>query len=48
MARKNLHLPFLSVGSYYSFLSTLMIVLFVVAIIVIFVYEYEALRRSRT
>jgi len=42
-----LHLPFLSVDSYYNFLSTLMIVLFVIAIIVIFVYEYEALRRSK-
>ena len=40
-------MPFLSVDSYYGFLSTLMIVLFVVAIIVIFVYEYEALRRSK-
>jgi len=40
--------PYLSVDSYYGFLSTLMIVLFVVAIIVIFVYEYEALRRSKT
>ena len=39
--------PFLSVGSFYDFLSTLMIVLFVIAIIVIFVYEYEALRRSK-
>ncbi len=42
-----MHLPFLSVDSYYNFLSTLMIVLFVIAIIVIFVYEYEALRRSK-
>jgi len=40
--------PFLSVNSYYSFLSTAMIVLFVVALVVIFVYEYEALRRSKT
>jgi hypothetical protein len=44
----DLHVPFLSLGSFYSFLSTLMIVLFIVAIIVIFVYEYEALRRSKT
>ena len=43
-----MHVPYLSVDSYYGFLSTLMIVLFVVAIIVIFVYEYEALRRSKT
>ena len=38
---------FLSVSSYYSFLSTTMIVLFVVALVVIFVYEYEALRRAK-
>jgi uncharacterized membrane protein len=44
----DLHVPFLSLGSFYGFLSTLMIVLFIVAIIVIFVYEYEALRRSKT
>ena len=43
-----MHVPFLSLDSYYGFLSTLMIVLFVVAIIVIFVYEYEALRRAKT
>ena len=42
-----MHVPYLSVDSYYGFLSTLMIVLFVIAIIVIFVYEYEALRRSK-
>jgi len=39
---------FLSSTSYYDFLSSLMITLFVIAIIVIFVYEYEALRRSKT
>ena len=42
-----LHLPFLSVNSYYSFLSTTMIVLFVLGLVIVFVYEYEALRRSR-
>jgi hypothetical protein len=42
------HIPFLTIDSYYSFISTMMIVLFVVAIIVVFVYEYEALRRSKT
>jgi len=43
-----LHFPFLSIDSYYNFLSTAMIVLFVAALVVIFVYEYEALRRSKT
>ena len=43
-----MHIPFLSVGSYYGFLSTLMIVLFIVGLVVVFVYEYEALRRSKT
>ena len=38
---------FLSSTSYYDFLSSLMITLFVIAIIVVFVYEYEALRRSK-
>ena len=41
-------LPFLSVNSYYNFLGTAMIGLFVVALVVIFVYEYEALRRAKT
>lgn len=43
-----MHIPFLTINSYYNFISTMMIVLFVVAIIVVFVYEYEALRRSKT
>jgi hypothetical protein len=47
-----MHIPLFQVSSqvnnYYNFLSTMMIVLFVVAIVVIFVYEYEALRRSKT
>ena len=47
-AARQLHIPFLSIGSYYDFLSTTMIVLFVVALVVIFVYEYEALRRTKT
>ncbi len=38
----------LDAESYYNFLSSLMITLFVIAIIVVFVYEYEALRRSKT
>jgi hypothetical protein len=41
-------MPFLDISSYYNFLSTTMIVLFVVALVVIFVYEYEALRRTKT
>ncbi len=47
-AVRQLYIPFLDIDSYYSFLSTTMIVLFVVALVVIFVYEYEALRRSKT
>jgi len=47
-SRELLNLPFLSIDSYYNFLSTAMIVLFVAALVVIFVYEYEALRRSKT
>jgi len=42
-----LHLPVLDINSYYNFLSTLMIVLFVIGLVVVFVYEYEALRRSK-
>jgi ABC-type siderophore export system fused ATPase/permease subunit len=38
----------LSTTSYYNFLSGTMIALFVVALIIIFVYEYEVLRRSKT
>jgi hypothetical protein len=45
---RQLHIPFLSIASYYSFLSTTMIVLFIVALVIIFVYEYEALRRTKT
>jgi hypothetical protein len=45
---KQLHIPFLDVNSYYNFMSTTMIVLFIVALVVIFVYEYEALRRTKT
>ena len=43
-----MHIPFLSLDSYYSFLSTMMIILFIVGLVVVFVYEYEALRRSKT
>jgi hypothetical protein len=43
-----LNFPALDITSYYNFLSTLMIVLFVVGLVIVFVYEYEALRRSKT
>ena len=39
--------PFLSLNSYYNFISTTMIVLFVVGLVIIFVYEYEMLRRNK-
>ncbi|MDA4128490.1 MAG: hypothetical protein OK422_03395 [Thaumarchaeota archaeon] len=42
-----MRIPILSTQTYYDFLSTIMITLFVLAIIVVFVYEYEALRRSK-
>lgn len=42
-----LHVPFLSVSSYYSFISTTMITLFIIGLVLVFVYEYEALRRSK-
>ena len=47
-ARSDLHVPLLSIDSYYNFLSTTMIVLFIVGLVIVFVYEYEALRRSKT
>lgn len=43
-----MHLPFLDINSYYSFLSTAMIALFIIGLVLVFVYEYEALRRSKT
>ncbi len=42
-----MQIPFLSISDYYNFLSTTMIVLFIVGLVIIFVYEYEALRRSK-
>lgn len=47
-AERNLHLPFLDINGYYNFLGAMMIVLFIVGLVVVFVYEYEALRRSKT
>jgi hypothetical protein len=43
-----LHLPHFSIQSYYDFISTAMLVLFIVGLVVVFVYEYEALRRTKT
>ena len=40
--------PFLDLNSYYNFISTAMISLFIVGLVIVFVYEYEALRRSKT
>ena len=48
LAGSRLHFPFLTVQSYYSFISTALIVLFIVGLVIVFVYEYEALRRTRT
>ena len=43
-----LHLPFLDLSGYYNFLSTTMIALFIIGLVIIFVYEYEMLRRAKT
>ena len=43
-----MHLPFLDINGYYSFLSTAMIALFIVGLVIICVYEYEMLRRQKT
>jgi hypothetical protein len=48
VATSGLHLPFLDINGYYNFLSTAMIALFIIGLVIIFVYEYEALRRSKT
>jgi len=42
-----LHIPALDATGYYNFLSGLMITLFVVSLVIIFVYEYEVLRRPK-
>jgi hypothetical protein len=41
-------LPILSSSSFYNFISGTMITLFVVALVIIFVYEYEVLRRPKS
>ena len=38
----------LDLNGYYNFLSTAMIILFVIGLVIIFVYEYEALRRTKS
>ena len=43
-----LHLQLLSLNSYYNFISTAMIALFIIGLVIVFVYEYEALRRTKT
>lgn len=40
-------IPILDTTGYYNFLSGTMITLFVVILIIIFVYEYEVLRRPK-
>ena len=47
LAPFRLHMPFLDINSYYNFISTAMITLFIVGLVIVFVYEYEALRRSK-
>jgi hypothetical protein len=42
-----MQIPVLSVGGYYNFLSGLMITLFIASLVIIFVYEYEVLRRPK-
>ena len=43
-----MHIPFFDINGYYNFLSTLMIALFIVGLVIVFVYEYEMLRRAKT
>jgi hypothetical protein len=45
-----LHLPILQsaqLNGYYNFISTAMIALFIIGLVIVFVYEYESLRRSK-
>jgi len=42
-----MQVPVLDATSYYNFLSGAMITLFVISLIIIFVYEYEVLRRPK-
>jgi len=43
-----MQIPVLDVTGYYNFLSGLMITLFIASLVVIFLYEYEVLRRPKT
>jgi hypothetical protein len=43
-----MQIPVLDIASYFSFLSGVMITLFIISLIIIFVYEYEVLRRPKT
>jgi len=43
-----MQIPALDLGSYFNFLSGVMITLFVISLIIVFVYEYEVLRRPKT
>jgi len=45
---RTMQIPVLAITGYYNFLSGLMITLFIVSLIVIFVYEYEVLRRPKS
>jgi len=40
-------IPILDATSFYNFISGAMIALFAVALVIIFVYEYEVLRRPK-
>ncbi len=40
-------IPILDTTSFYNLISGVMITLFVVALVIIFVYEYEVLRRPK-
>ena len=43
-----MQIPVLDVASYFNFLSGTMITLFAITLIIVFVYEYEVLRRPKT
>jgi hypothetical protein len=43
-----MQIPALTIASYFNFLSGAMITLFVISLIIIFVYEYEVLRRPKS
>jgi hypothetical protein len=43
-----MQIQILDINGYFNFLSILMIALFVLSLVIIFVYEYEVLRRPKT